>query len=149
MAIKKSKITGGMARRQMQSPYVANQPVTTIITHEFAEALATADILELAGLPPYCKILSLDMIGEGTSTTTFTVGFMSGDFGSSDASRTSGNELFSAVAASALASAAIPALVALPVSDAIRSIGVRASAAIAANVATKLHFRITYVNGIA
>lgn len=149
MAIKKSKITGGMARRQMQSPYVANQPVTTIITHEFAEALAAADTLELAALPPYCKILSLEMIGEGTGATTMTVGFMSGEFGSNDPARTLGTELFNAVAANALAAATIPALAALAVSDSIRSIGVKPSANIAANAATKLHFRITYVSGIA
>lgn len=149
MAIRKSIITGGMSRRQMPSPYVAHSPVTTIITHTFTEALAAADILELAALPPYCKIVSIEMIGEGTGATTFTVGFMSGDFGSSDPARTSGSELFNAVAASALAQATIPALAALPASDAIRSIGVRPSATIAANPATKLNFRVSYISGLA
>ncbi|UFM64239.1 hypothetical protein LOS78_01830 [Paracoccus sp. MA] len=149
MAIKKSKITGGMARRQMPSPYVAHQPVTTIITHEFSEAVASTDILELAALPPYCKIVSIEMIGSGTGATTFTVGFMSGEFGSSDPARTLGNELFNAVAAGDKAEAAIPALAALAVTDSIRSIGVRPSANVAANPATKLHFRISYVTGFA
>ncbi|WP_313348187.1 hypothetical protein [Paracoccus sp. (in: a-proteobacteria)] len=149
MAIKKSIITGGMSRRQMPSPYVAHQPVTTMISHIFNEALASADILELAALPPYCKIVSIEMIGEGTGATTMTVGFMSGAFGSSDPARVLGSELFNAVAANAKADAAIPALAALPVTDSIRSIGVKPSANIAANPATKLHFRVSYVTGLA
>jgi hypothetical protein len=149
MAIKKSKITGGMARRQMPSPYVANQPVTTIITHQFDEALTTADMLELTALPASLLKNADKMIGEGTGATTMTVGFMSGEFGLSDPARTLGAELFNAVAANAMAEVAIPALAALAVSDSIRSIGVKPSANIAANAANKLHFRITYVSGIA
>ena len=87
------------------------------------------------------------MIGEGTGATTFTVGLMSGEFGSTDPARTSGNELFSAVAGNALQTASLVSLAALGKTDAARSIGVRASAAIAANPATKLHLRISYATG--
>jgi hypothetical protein len=147
MAIKKSAYTSGMARKQMPQPVAANLPAELLISHAFTEALATTDILELTALPPYCKITGIEMIGEGTGATTFTVGFMSGEFGSSDAARTSGTELFNAVAASAKAEASIVALAALAPTDAARSIGIRASAAVAANAATKLHFRVRYVSG--
>lgn len=147
MAIKKSNVTTGMARMQLPSPVAAYAPATMILTHVFSEAVATADILELAVLPPYCRVISAELIGEGTGATTFTVGLMSGEFGSTDPARTSGNELFSAVAGNALQTASLVSLAALGKTDTARSIGVRASAAIAANPATKLHLRISYATG--
>lgn len=148
MAIKKSNITGGMSRRQMPSPYVAHQPVTTIITHVFEEAVAATDILELAALPSYCKIVSLEMIGEGAAAATFTVGFMSGEFGSNEPDRTVGSELFDAEDASTMVAAAIPDLAVLETTDVARSIGVQPAAAVAAGPDAKLHFRISYVTGL-
>lgn len=147
MAIKKSIFTGGMGRKQLPSPYVANQPVEVIVSHAFTEALATTDILELAALPPNCKIVGAHLMTEGTGATTITAGFMSGDFGSNDPARTSGNELFNAAAATTEQTTSLAALAALAPTELPRSIGVRASAAIAANPATKLHLRLRYVSG--
>lgn len=149
MAIKKSNISGGMARQQMPSPCAAYTPAELIITHRFTEAVAAADILELAALPPFCKITRVEIISEGTGAATVNVGFMSGDFGSSDPARTLGTELFSAVTPTTLQTATITALAAIAPTQAPRSIGVRPSANIAANPATKLHMRIAYVTGIA
>lgn len=145
MAIKKSLYTGGMARQTLHSPFTAMVPVTVIIEHAFTEALAATDILELAVLPAYCKVLSAELLTVGTATTTFDVGFMSGRPGSTDAARTSGTELFAAAVPTTKAEASIAALSALtddPSAD--RGIGVKASAAIAANPATKLFLRLTY-----
>lgn len=145
MAIKKSTFTGGNGRPMLHSPYQANVPAQVIIEHTFKEALATTDILELAYLPAHCKIISAELLSQGTSTTTLTVGFMSGRVGDTDPARTSGAELFSAATPTTLAEMTLAALAALPTSDADRSIGVKASAAIAASGSTKLQLRLTYV----
>lgn len=148
MAIKKSTYTGGMGRPMLHSPFTAHVPVTAIIEHSFAEGLPAGDILELAYLPANAKILAVELVTVGTAAVTFTVGFMSGQVGSSDPARTSGAELFSAVTPTTKQEAAIPALAALPKnSNADVSIGVKASAAVAANAATKLFLRITYATG--
>lgn len=147
MAILKSLISQAFARTQLPSPFMANAPVTVILTHPFAEAVALGDILELAALPPYCRILSAELIAEGTGTTTYTVGIMTGDFASPDPARTSGNEIFNAVAGNVQQSATIVNLAALGKSDKARSIGVRVGTAIAADAAKKLHLRISYATG--
>lgn len=147
MAIKKSTYTGGSGRAMLHSPYVANTPAETIVEHAFTEALAADDILELAYLPAYCKILSVELASTGTGATTFDVGFMDGRVGSPDPARTCGDELFAGATPTTKAEAEIPALAALKVSDADRSIGVTASAAVAANPATKLFMRIRYAKG--
>lgn len=147
MAIKKSSYSRATNRLQSPSPYVVNQPVEIIVSHTFTEALPTTDILELVALPPNCKILAANLMTEGTGATTITAGFMSGDFGSNDPARTSGSELFSAVTPTTEQSTSLVALAGLATSDAPRSIGVRGSANIAANAATKLHLRLRYVTG--
>lgn len=147
MAIVKSKYTGGMGRKQLPSPYVANQPVTLIVSHEFTAGLLAADTLELAALPPNCKITQADLMTEGTAAITFGVGFMSGEFGSSDPARTNGTELFAAATPTTMQSTGLAALANLAVSESARSIGVRCSANVAANAATKLHLRLTYLTG--
>lgn len=144
MAIKKSTFTGGNGRPMLHSPYQANVPAMVVIEHTFNEAVAATDILELAYLPAHCKILSAELLAQGTSTTTLTVGFMSGRVGDSDAGRTSGAELFSAVTPTTKQDMTLAALAALATSDKDRSIGVKASAAIAASGSTKLQLRLIY-----
>ena len=75
------------------------------------------------------------------------VGLMSGEVGSTDPARTSGNEIFNAVTPTTEQRAALAALVAVEPAGVARSIGVRFSGNVAANAATKLHFRITYATG--
>lgn len=147
MAIKKSTYTGGMGRPFLHSPYVANVPAEVIIEHTFTEALAAADILELAYLPPYCKVLSADIKSAGTAAVTFDVGFMSGDVGSNDPARTVDTALFAAATPTTQAPAGIDKLYAIQPTEKPRSIGVKASGAVAANSATKLWLRITYATG--
>lgn len=147
MAIKKSTYTGGSGRAMLHSPYVANTPAETIVEHAFMEALGAGDILELAYLPAYCKILSAELVTVGTAAITFSAGFMSGRVGSPDPARTCGTELFSAATPTTKAETGIPDLAGLAVSDVDRSIGVVASGAVAANAATKLFLRIRYAKG--
>lgn len=144
MAIKKSTYTGGNGRLQLPSPYVAKVPATVIIEHTFNESLAAADILELAYLPPYCRILDASLLTVGTAAVTFDVGLMSGEVGSIDAGRTSGDELFDGVTPTAQQNAALADLVAIQSADVARSIGVIPSGTVAASGATKLYLRLTY-----
>ena len=147
MAIKKSTYTGTTGRLMLHSPYEAQVPAEAIISHTFTEAVAAADILELAYLPPFCRLLSVDMVTVGTGAVTATVGLMSGEVGSTDPARTSGNEIFNAVTPTTEQRAALAALVAVEPAGVARSIGVRFSGNVAANAATKLHFRIRYATG--
>lgn len=147
MAIKKSSITGGNARKQLPNPYVAFTPAEVLITHTFTEAVASTDILELAYLPGYNRVLSAEIMSEGTGATTFDVGFMSGEVGSNDPDRTVGTDLFAAVTPTAQAAAGLSKLAALPSSDVVRSIGIKPSANVAANAATKIHLRLRYATG--
>lgn len=147
MAIRKSKYTGGMSRKQQASPYVANQPVTIVLSHDFTDGLPAGDILELAAIPPFCKVVMATLQTVGTAAITITAGTMSGEYGSNDPARTSGTELFNAAVPTTQVDATLVALVAIPVADVARSIGIRASAAIPANPATKLHLRLSYISG--
>ena len=147
MAIVKSNYTGGNGRPVLHSPYVANVPAETIVTHTFTASVGASDILELAYLPPYCKVLGVDLLTVGTAAVTFTVGMMSGAVGSDDPARTSGSELFSAVTPTTMQSAALTALVALQPASEARSIGVKVSGTVAASGSTQLHMRIRYATG--
>lgn len=147
MAIKKSTYTGGNARKQLPNPYVANTPAEVLITHTFTEALAAADILELAYLPAYCRILSAEVLTVGTSTTTFDIGFMSGDVGSPDPGRTLTADLFDDVTPTTQASTGLGGLAAIAAAGVPRSIGVKPSADISASSSKKLHLRLRYATG--
>ena len=144
MAIKKSNFTGGNGRRQLPSPYVAKVPSQIIITHTFNEAVDENDVLELAYLPPYCRITEATLLTVGTGAVTFDVGVMSGAIGSEDESRTSGTELFDGVTPTTAQEAALADLVALAPSGDARSIGVVPSGEVAASAGTTLHLRLTY-----
>ncbi len=97
--------------------------------------LDVGDIVELAVLPAYHTvidaILDTDALGTGVSVD---VGIMSGAVGSQDGTRTCGNELFSAQAASAAAvvRASKSSAFTIAPAGADRSIGVKVSAAVTA-----------------
>lgn len=147
MAIIKSTYTGGNGRPFLHAPYVANVPAEALIVHTFNKAVTAADILELAYLPAHCKVLSCDILAIGTAAATATVGIMSGAVGSDDPARTSGAELFSAITPTTAEATALDKLAALAPADEPRSIGVKFSATVAANPATKLYLRIRYATG--
>lgn len=147
MAIRKSTYTGGNSRGQLHSPYVAKVPATVLIEHRFTAAVAATDILELAYLPPYCRILDASLLTVGTAAITFSVGFMSGDVGSVDPARTCGAQLFSAVTPTTQQNAPLGTLAAMQAADVSRSIGVVPSGNVPASPDTKLYLRLTYATG--
>ena len=148
MAIIKSALTGGNARKNLHAPFTANTSTTILIEHVFTTAVTAADILELAYLPAGCRIMSLDMQTVGTGAVTADVGFMSGDVGSPDAARTMDAALLDDVTPTTAVSAPMLGLFAAGAlaSDVPRSIGVRFSGTVAANPATRLLLRATYAN---
>lgn len=148
MAIIKSNYTSGNGRLVLPSPYVANVVTEELVQHVFTEAVTTADILELAYLPPYCRVLGATVVMTGITTETLDVGFMNGEVGSTDPSRTSGDELYAAVAAATETDATLAKIAAAGKSDAARSIGVVPSANIAAADTTVLTMRIRYAMGV-
>ena len=96
--------------------------------------LATTDIIELAALIPFGKIVSADLSDNGTlAVANLTVGLMTGNFGDNVAARTIATPIFTAVATGTQHAATVAQLAALPQnSDTPVSIGVTTSAALAA-----------------
>lgn len=144
MAIKKSTYTGGNGRPQLPSPYVSKVPAVAIIEHSFKEAVGSDDVLELAYLPAFCRILDATLHAVGTGAVEATVGIMSGEVGSTDASRTSGSELFDGLVPTTQRDATLADVLKVESADVNRSIGVTFSGNVAANTATKLYLRLTY-----
>lgn len=113
------------------------------------QSLAAGDILELGVLPAYCRIVDATLITEGTAfaaATTADIGFMSGTFGdATDATRTSGNEVFAAADATLrLQRMAKPDAVLVEPVDYARGIGVKFSAAVAAAATKKVSLILFY-----
>ena len=123
-------------------PQMNGEAHTLLITHVVKEQIGTADILELAAIPADMKLLDAVIDTEGAGTTNLTVGIMSGKPNDPDPARTSGSELFNAVAAGTETKASIKALAAIARNPGNRSIGHNTSAAIP--VGAKIHLRLTY-----
>lgn len=102
-------------------------------TFEVTDNIGTGDILELAILPAYHFVVGATVIPEGDfGEVTADIGIMSGAVGDQDNTRTSGNEIFEAVALGEVSSAdKVEGLMLVP-ADADRSIGVKFSAAVTA-----------------
>lgn len=142
MAIRKLNLVGLYSA--MTTPQINGETATVLITHTVREDIGTGDILELAALPADMKLLDAVLSTENAGTTNLTVGFMTGKPNDADPTRTSGSEIFSAVAAGTEHRATLIALAALPRSDGNRSIGLRTSAAITAAANKKIHLLLTY-----
>jgi hypothetical protein len=116
-----SREAGGVVAQRFEATIDANMDV--------------GDIVELAVLPAYHTvvdaILDTDALGAGVNVD---VGVMSGAVGNKDGTRTCGNELFSAQAASAAAvvRASKSSAFTIAPAGADRSIGVKVSAAVTA-----------------
>lgn len=124
MAIQKSNYTGGNGRKQLPSPYVAHVETVELIEHTFTAALSSADVLELAYLPPNCRITDFKIEVSGASDTVpVTIGLMTGAVGSDDTNRTVAQTVCQ-IDAAGEASATLADLVAITDSQEPRSIGV-------------------------
>lgn len=141
MAVKQSQFFKGNARTPIGHATRANEVTEHLFTHTFTEAVTTADILELFPLLPNGRIVAFEVAGSGLSTTTFKVGFMSGNPGELDDARTLGSELASTLA-NASGVVGLATLAPLAGSGVARSIGIQPSANIAASGSTVLHVRI-------
>ena len=97
MAIRQTAYSKGNARTEMPQPQVKGEVKEVILSYVFTEVLETTDILELFPVPSFGEILGVDFVSENLPVGNVTIGFMSGDFASTDAARTSGSELFNAV----------------------------------------------------
>lgn len=142
MAIRKLNMVGLYAA--MTIPQINGETATLIITHTVTEDIGTGDILEIAALPADMKLLDAVLSTENAGATNLTVGFMSGKPNDADAARTSGAEIFNAVAAGTEARASLIALAGIARDPGNRSIGLKTSAAITAGATKKIYLRLTY-----
>lgn len=150
MAIVKSRWAKGT--RQTARPQTANNTHVQHFTFELDKegALAAGDILELGILPPYCRITHATLATEGTFTgITADIGLMTGEVGADfmpdgSTARTSSDQLFTAADLTAFAALSKKdALLIQPV-DYERSIGVKASGAVAAAAGKRIHLWLFY-----
>lgn len=100
-------------------------------TFTVSDDLAADDIVELAVLPAYHTVVDAILLGEDVGTVD--VGIMSGTVGSSDQSRTSGDELFSAAATGSVARMSKASGFTIEPVEADRSIGVKVADGVAAS----------------
>lgn len=140
MAIRKLNMLGLYSA--MTTPQINGESHTLLITHVAQQAIAIADILELAAIPADMKLLDAVINTEGAGTTNLTLGIMSGNPNDSDPARTSGSEVFNAVPAGTEARASLLPLANIARSPGNRSLGLRTSAVIP--IGAKIHLRLTY-----
>lgn len=127
-------------------PCRAGQVQEAIFSFTFDKDLPTTDILELAALPPFAKLMAVDLDDQNMGALNWTIGFMSGRVGDPNAARTSGAELFNAQAAGTPASMTVENLAAIAATaETPLSIGVKTSALIAAGATKKIHLRVRYI----
>jgi hypothetical protein len=132
--------------RQAVRPQTAGASHTQKFTFDFSsKAVASADILEIGELPPFCQIGAATLVPEGDFTgVTVDVGLMSGAYGDAeDTARTSGNELFAAQAVQFASLSKGEALLIKSV-EGSRGIGVKFSGNIGAAAGKKLHLVLFY-----
>lgn len=81
------------------TPYQAGMLMVAVFDYTFAEDFETTDKLELGALPAGCKIVDGYAVGGAgiAATTTFDIGFMSGEVGVDDDTRTVGDQIFDGV----------------------------------------------------
>lgn len=133
-------------QRSAARPQTAGASHAQKFTFDFSsQAVASADILEIGELPPYCQIGNATLVPEGDFTgITVDVGLMSGAYGdNTDSSRTSGNQLWAAQAVQFASLAKGDALL-IASAEASRGIGVKFSGNIAAAAGKKLHLVLFY-----
>lgn len=103
--------------------------------------VAASDKLELGEIPSDARILSVDAIPANLNGN-ITIGVMSGEVGDPDSARTVGSEIFNAQAMVSSAIRAVPVIA--PTVNVRRSIGLTASADIAAAANKTITLRVYY-----
>lgn len=134
MAIKHSAWANGQKAAPVSRE--ANGLVVERFTFTITEDLASGDIVELAVLPAYHYPVDAVLVsGALGASVTVDIGIMSGDVGSPDSNRTSGDELFDGldVAAAAVTRLEEAGAFSIQSTDRDRSIGLKVNAAVTAS----------------
>jgi hypothetical protein len=128
------------------SAYQAGIVTTAIFEYTFTAAyVAATDVIELGLLPADTQIVGATVIGTGLGATTADIGLMSGTPSDYTSERTVGDELFDGTSVNnATANATLADCLAVPRSNAHRSIGAKIAANVAAGSA-KLTVKIDYI----
>lgn len=119
---------------RLQAPVTGGAGVVMVEKFEFTlnKNLAAGDIIELGVLPAFATVVDATLIADSLgASVTMDVGLMSKEVGSTDVSRTSGNELFATAAAGVVRMSAASGFKIAP-TEGDRSVGVKASAAVTA-----------------
>lgn len=110
-----------------------------------AGVTAATDIIEIAGLPPGAQIVDAELVQvNGTGTTTYAVGFMSGRWREPDAARTVDDAIFSALRADTARRLGFVAASAIPPVDYARGIGVVLGTNEAAGATKVVYLTLSY-----
>lgn len=145
MAIIKSIVSGGNARQVLHSPFTANVPAIALVEHVFNRDVNAGDIVEMAALPAYCRILNVEAVGVGLGATTVNVGLMTGEpFQETEDERVIDTAIMATADVSTRAEATLEDLIDILGVGKNRSIGVTFSTAVPADVAKRLILRVTY-----
>lgn len=119
-------------RRQAPTADCAGDVVSEKFDFTVTANVGTTDIIELGILPAGHTVVDATLITDDLGAGTIDVGLMSGTVGSTDAARTSGNELFAAAADNSVVRLSQAGAFSIAPSDVHRSIGVKVSAAVTA-----------------
>ena len=127
-------------------PQTAGAVHAAKFVHVLTAGIAAGAILEMGPLPAFAEIVDYKLVPEGDfGAVTVSGGIMTGELGSDDATRDAGTDLFAA--ATALNAVARPdkaSAYAVKAIDQDRGIGLKFSAAIAADAAKKLTLILLY-----
>lgn len=144
MSTKQSAYFKGFTRKQINDSGRAGVRNTYLHIHEFAEAVATTDVLELFPLPPGAQLVGFHVTPVNLAGVTLTAGIMAGTPGDTVSARACGTELLNAAAAATPADSTVAGLASVaPAADA-RSIGFVPGANIAADVTKKIIVRVDF-----
>lgn len=147
-------IQSNYAKGTISPPYPSHSGET--ISHRFAivaaATLALGDIIELAVIPPNCRVvdivLDVDKLDDHeTETISLDVGLMSGNWGVNDDTRTCGDEFFDGDTTARGGGVARPSLVSayrVGTSPVARGIGVKVAAAAATKAAGTIGLTVSY-----
>ena len=150
MALTQSKYAKGIL--PVPTPSDAGGSVTKRFAHSVSSAPSANDILELGVLPAGCRITEIivdgdDMDTGGSPALAIDVGFMSGDWGDNDGTRTCGAEFFSAstvLQAGGVARPTLKTAYRTAIVDYDRAIGVKFGTAAATFAAGEIGVTLSY-----
>lgn len=144
MATVQSAYFTGNARTTLPQPHRKGETLTVLFTHTFNTAVTTADVLELVEIPPYAQIVGFEYASANIGAINVDIGIMSGTPGSTDASRTVGDEIVSAASIGTAAVVGVATLGAIAVNGESKvSIGLQPASNITAAANKTVTIKLT------